>query len=52
MEDRVFELYRQAIHSLNDKETKIFDLGFNLGISEGTARCLAKLNEISAKREN
>ena len=52
MNDKVFELYRLAIRSFSDKEIKIFDLGFNLGISEGTARCLAKLNEISTKREN
>ena len=52
MDDRIFELYREAIRSLSEKEIKILNLGFDLGIGEGTARCLAKLNEIAVKREN
>lgn len=52
MDDRIFELYREAIRSLNDKEIKIFALGFDLGIAEGTFKCTDKLTGMNKKRKN
>ncbi len=44
MNDEVFELYRKCLNLLDTKKEKvIFQRGFDLGISEGTARCIEQL---------
>jgi len=51
MDDRVFELYVKAINSLDDDQKKIFNMGFDLGISEGIARCTEKLSNMNKKSD-
>lgn len=45
MNDKVFELYERIWRMLKASEKPIFQLGFNLGISEGISRCTDKLRE-------
>ncbi len=46
MNDRVFELYERIWGMLEEgSEKKAFQLGFDLGISEGISRCTDKLKE-------
>ncbi len=47
MNDGVFELYMKATDLLDDKEKKVFKMGFDLGISEGTSRCIDRLNVVN-----
>ena len=51
MDDRVFELYEKIINSLEDNEKKIFHMGFDLGIAEGTAECSARLDELNKEKK-
>lgn len=51
MDDRVFELYRKAVSSLNDTEIKIFAMGFDLGTSEGIAQCTEKLSNMNKEKK-
>jgi len=55
MNDGVFELYMIATSKLNNEEKKIFKVAFDLGICEGTSRCLDKLgvvNKANKKKNN
>ncbi len=47
MDDDVFKQYERIMNFLSDDEKVTFKLGFRLGISEGTARCTAKLSKHS-----
>lgn len=47
MNDLVFQMYEKIISFLSDDEKTVFKMGFSLGISEGTARCTDKLNEMN-----
>jgi len=49
MDDRVFDLYVKATSTLNDKEKKVFQLGFSLGTSQGIADCTKKLKDMDKK---
>ncbi len=51
MDDRVFELFSKAINSLDDDQKKIFHMGFDLGISEGIARCTEKLSNMNKEKK-
>jgi len=51
MDERVFELFRKAINSLDDDQKKLFNMGFDLGISEGIARCTEKLSNMNKEKK-
>ncbi len=46
MNDEVFKLYEEIIYVLDSKQKSIFKLGFDLGISEGTAQCIKKIEKL------